>query len=57
MIVEKNGFVVIYTKKGDVSLYDFTGQCIFKGHNKEIDETKALQMLDSFAKKGIIAVC
>ncbi len=57
MIVEKNGYVVIYTQKGDVTLYDYLGQCITRGRQDNMTKEKALEMINKFSKHGIVAVC
>ena len=57
MIVAKNGYVVVYTKKGEVSLHDSLGQCIFKAKQENMTKEKALEIIYEFSRKGIIALC
>ena len=57
MIVEKNGYILIYTQKGDVSLHDYTGQCIFRKKVENMNKEKALNIIANFSSKGIFAVC
>ena len=57
MIVEKDGFVVVYTQDGKVSLHDWRGQRIFCKSVEKMTKEKALEIIADFSKKGIIATC
>lgn len=57
MIVEKNGYIVIFNQKGDFSLLDFRGQCIYSQRIEGMNKEKALEIIYNFRHKGIMQYC